>query len=212
MSFGRRGPIARAFHVDENWYEYGDLEMNLRTDVALAQACIKAANESGCRSKAVDYADFPIDTGTIVANAFLNPGGKIAAVVASNNLYHDFEKTEKLGRIAAEQAGLQGKRAAVVAIGGLSGRYFDHDIDIATDHIVREEDDTLNRALLEGMRGGDARLRSVLPNYTSEAKGDMGMKHMGWLLGAVGTFKGATVHGYGATYGAGAAAVEFHIT
>lgn len=202
-------PHSTGIHVDENWYEYGDLQMDLRADVDLAHACVKAANDCGYKSKPVDYADFPIDTGTIVANAFLNPHGTIPAIVAANNLYHDFDTTKAIGRLAAEQADLQGKRAAVIAVGGLSGHYFDRAIDVKEDKIVRDEDDASNRALLEAMtRGADA-LEAELPNYLANAKGDMGMKHLAWLLGGTGGFSGATVHGYGPTYGAGAAVVEF---
>ncbi|MBS0418762.1 MAG: tRNA U-34 5-methylaminomethyl-2-thiouridine biosynthesis protein [Proteobacteria bacterium] len=206
-------PHSTGLHVDENWYEYGDLQMNLRCDVGLAQACIKAASAAGVRSKAVDYDEFPIDTGTIVANAFVNPDGKIPAVVAANNLYHDFALTEKLGRLAAEQATAQGKRVAVLAVGGLSGSYFDHDIDIATDRVVRKEDDEANRSFLESLRkGSDDQIRTRIADYAKSTKADMGLKHMGWLLGATGGFKGATVHGYGATYGAGNAVVQFHLS
>jgi 2-aminophenol/2-amino-5-chlorophenol 1,6-dioxygenase subunit alpha len=198
-------------HVDENWYDFGDLQMNLRCDVDLAKACIKAACDAGVRSKAVDYDDFPIDTGTIVANAFVNPDGRIPAVVAANNLYHDFALTEKLGRLAAEQAQAQGKRAAVIAVGGLSGSYFDHDIDIATDRIVRSEDDEANRSLLADLqKGSNDTLRARIDDYAKLTKPDMGMKHLAWMLGATGGYKSATVHGYGATYGAGAAVVQFH--
>jgi 2-aminophenol/2-amino-5-chlorophenol 1,6-dioxygenase alpha subunit len=206
-------PHSSGRHVDENWYEYGDLQVNLRCDVALAQACIAAANQAGVRSKAVDYEDFPIDTGTIVANAFVNPDGKIPAIVAANNLYHSFEMTEKLGQIAASQASLQGKRAAVLAIGGLSASYFDHDIDIATDRIVRAEDDRANRELLEALSGGSAGgTRAKIEHYIKSTKADMGLKHLAWLLGATGGFKSAAVRAYGATYGAGAAVVEFTLT
>ncbi|WP_332812168.1 tRNA U-34 5-methylaminomethyl-2-thiouridine biosynthesis protein [Sphingomonas sp.] len=206
-------PHSTGIHVDENWYEYGDLQMNLRADTALAQSCITAATDAGIRSRAVDYDGFPIDTGTIVANSFLNPDGRIPAVVAANNLYHDFAKTEALGRIAAEQAELQGKRAAVIAVGGLSGSYFDHEIDIATDHIVSDKDDAANRALLEALAGGSANgLRDRIADFAGAAKGDMRMKHLGWLLGATGGFTGAKLLGYGATYGAGAAVVEFQLS
>lgn len=199
-------------HVDENWYEYGDLKMDLRSDVALAQACIKAATEAGVRSKAVDYENFPIDTGTIVASAFVNPTGRIPAVVASNNLYHDFLLTEKLGRLAAEQAATQGKRAVAIGVGGLSGSYFDREIDIREDRIVRSEDDKANRAFLEMIcRGSDGELAERIGKYAKETKADMGMKHLAWILGATGGFKSAKVHGYGATYGAGAAVVQFNI-
>lgn len=203
-------PHSTGLHVDENWYEYGDLQMDLRADVDLANACIAAANAAGVRSKPVDYDSFPIDTGTIVAGAFLNPDGHIPAVIAANNLYHDFAKTEGLGRLAAQQADLQGKRAAVIGIGGLSANYFDKDIDLAQDHIVNVSDDEANRALLADMEGGSAKLRPAIERYTGAVKADMGMKHLAWVLGAIGDYSSATVHGYGATYGAGAAIVEFH--
>lgn len=205
-------PHSTGKHVDENWYDYGDLEMNLRADVPLAEACIAAANAAGIRSKAVNYEGFPIDTGTIVANAFVNPDGKIPAVVAANNVYHDFEKTEKIAQIAVSEANKAGKRIAVLAIGGLSTSYFDHDIDLAEDHIVRDEDDKANRELLDLMTKGDtAALRSAIPDYAKAVKGDFGMKHLAWILGATGGIKGAKVHAYGPTYGAGAAVVEFKL-
>ena len=205
-------PHSVGHHVDDNWYEYGDLEMDLRTDVPLATACVAAANTAGVSSRPVDYDAFPIDTGTIVANAFLNPGGSIPTVIASNNLYHDFAKTESLGRLAAGQAERLGRRVAVIAVGGLSASYFDSDIDIATDHIVNDEDDAANKMLLEVMsEGGAERLRRHIGEAVKTTKTDMGLKHLGWLLGGVGDFGVATVHGYGPTYGAGAAVVEFQV-
>jgi 2-aminophenol/2-amino-5-chlorophenol 1,6-dioxygenase alpha subunit len=199
-------------HVDENWYEYGDLQMNLRSDVDLARACIAAATADGVRSKAVDYDHFPIDTGTIVANAFINPDGRIPAVVAANNVYHDFALTMKLGGIAAAQAKAQNKRAAVIAIGGLSGSYFDHEIDIAKDHVVRPEDDAANRAFLERLgKGSGKSLPDDIAEYAKAVKADMGGKHLAWILGATGGFRGASVLGYGATYGAGGAVVQFQL-
>lgn len=204
-------PHSTGLHVDENWYEYGDLQMDLRADVDLATACIAAANEAGIKSKPVNYEGFPIDTGTIVAGAFLNPAGTIPAVVAANNLYHDFAKTEMIAGLAAQQADMQGKRMAVIGVGGLSANYFDRDIDLAQDHIVSASDDQENRALLLAMAGGSAQLRSAIDHYTSAVKADMGMKHLAWVLGAIGDYSSATVHGYGATYGAGAAVVEFHL-
>jgi 2-aminophenol/2-amino-5-chlorophenol 1,6-dioxygenase alpha subunit len=203
-------PYSTGLHVDENWYEYGDLQMNLRIDVSLANACIAAANEAGIRSKPVDYEGFPIDTGTIVAGAFLNPTGGIPAVIAANNLYHDFAKTEAIAGLATQQADLQSKRVAVIGIGGLSANYFDRDIDIAQDHIVSASDDEANRALLAAMTAGSGTLRSDIDHYTATVKADMGMKHLAWVLGAIGNYGRATVHGYGATYGAGGAVVEFH--
>ena len=199
-------------HVDENWYEFGDLQTDLRIDIPLALACIEASTRAGLRSKAIDYEGFPIDTGTIVANGFLNPGSKVNVVIGANNLYHDFAKTELLGKLAAEQAELQGKRVAVVGVGGLSGKFFDQKLDITTDHIRGETDDELNRKLLSLMEAGDIDgLRAWLPDYVAETGADMGMKHMAWILGATGVFSGAKTLAYGPTYGAGAAVVQFAV-
>lgn len=199
-------------HVDENWYEFGDLQTNLRADVALANACIEAANAAGFPSKAVDYDEFPIDTGTIVAGGFLNPAGDIPAVIMANNLYYSFDETEQLAKLAADQADLQGKRVAVVGVGGLSGNYFDAKIDIATDHICTEEEDALNRKLLSLLESGDIdQLRAWLPEYCQGSRADMGMKHLAWILGATGGFRGAKTLGYGATWGSGAAVVQFEL-
>ena len=199
-------------HVDENWYEFGDLETDIRTDVALAKACVEAANNAGFPSKAVDYDDFPIDSGTIVASRFLNPTGELPMVIMANNLYYSFEETEQLAKLAADQADLADKRVAVVGVGGLSGNYFDAKIDITTDHICSEEEDGFNRKLLSLLESGDiAQLRSWLPEYCQGARPDMGMKHLAWVLGATGGFKGAKTLGYGATWGSGAAVVQFEL-
>ena len=64
---------------------------------------------------------FPIDTGTIVAARALDPDGARPFVLTSNNLYHDVDLTMKIAELAGAVAGRQGKRLAVVGVGGLSG-------------------------------------------------------------------------------------------
>lgn len=203
-------PHSTGVHVDENWYEFGDLPFDIKADVALAEACVAGSADIGVSAKPVDYEDFPIDTGTIVADAMLNPG-RVPLVIAANNVYHDFAKTEALAAMAAATAESQGKRVAVVAVGGLSGAYFDHSIDIATDHVRHEADDAANKAFLAALEQGSDAARAAVADYAGKAKADFGMKHLAWVLGAAGGFAGAKVHGYGATYGAGAAVVEFKL-
>jgi 2-aminophenol/2-amino-5-chlorophenol 1,6-dioxygenase subunit alpha len=60
---------SQGVHVDENWYEYGDLSYDITVDTELAHACVAAspARRRACRG--VNYDGFPIDTGTIVACA-----------------------------------------------------------------------------------------------------------------------------------------------
>ena len=199
-------------HVDENWYEYGDLEYRLTCDTELAAACIQGSKDIGISSKGVDYDKFPIDTGTIVANGFLNPSGSIPLTIGSNNLYHSFDDTVRLGQMAVEKASSMGRRVAVLGVGGLSGSIFRHEIDISTDGIAYAEDDEWNRKMLSRIQqGGNSKdLGAFAQEYAKEAKADMGFKHFAWVMGGLGgKVSGAQVHAYGATYGSGAAIIEF---
>ncbi len=196
--------------VDDNWYAHGDLPVDLRVDVALAEACIAGCAAIDVRAKGVDYDGFPIDSGTIVADTLLNRG-RVPLVIAANNVYHDFAAVERLAAMAVGAATEQGKRVAVVAVGGLSGAYFDTDIDLADDRIRHDADDAANRGFLAALAGGADSARAALGDYAAAAHPDMGMKHLAWIFGATGGFTGATTLGYGPTYGAGAAVVQFDV-
>ena len=98
-------------------------------------------------------------------------------------------------------------------MGGLSGAFFRHVIDIADDHIASEADDAWNRRILALMEAGDVDgLTAACPDFAREARAEMGFKHFAYVLGGIGgRFAGATVHHYGPLYGAGGAVVEFHL-
>lgn len=199
-------------HVDENWYEFGDLRYDIHADTELAHACVAASPRQGVHARGVNYDGFPIDTGTIVACTLLGIGSvERPLVVASNNLYHSGETTEKLGALAAAAADEQGKRVAVVGIGGLSGSLFRTEIDPRADRIASSDEDKWNQRILQLVESGDVgQLRNAIPQFAKEARADMGFKHFHWILGALkGRFVGARVHGYGPVYGSGAAVVEF---
>lgn len=199
-------------HVDENWYEFGDLPFDVYADTELAHACVAASPRIGVHARGVNYDGFPIDTGTIAACTLLGMGSaQRPLVVASNNLYHSAEVTEKLAGMAVACADEQGKRVAVVGVGGLSGSLFRTEIDPRSDRIAKPEDDKWNQRVLQLIESADiGQLRRVLPEFAREARAEMGFKHFHWVLGALkGRFVGARVHGYGPVYGSGAAVVEF---
>lgn len=198
-------------HVDHNWHEYGDLPFDISIDTGLTQAAIDNANAQGIKSKGVDYDQFPVDTGTIVASNFLNPENRLPLLNTSNNLYHDWDTTVRLGSLVAEEADRLGRKIAVVAVGGLSGAFYRQSIEIAEDRIVNAEDDAWNRRLLDLVEAGDGKaLLAACPEYAKEAKVDMGFKHMAFVAGALGDrLTGGQVHAYGPLYGAGAAVIEF---
>ena len=202
----------RGIHVDENWYEYGDLPYDLAIDIELAGRLVEGTRDMGITTKGVDYDGFPIDAGTIAAHAGLDPGKRYPLVIAANNLYHDYETTRRLGAMAAREAARMGRRVAVIGVGGLSGSTFTREIDIADDRIASQTDDEWNRRVLEMMVTGDAQaIQELAGNAAGAARVDMGFKHFAWLAGAMSErwSLGATVHAYGPIYGSGAAVVEF---
>lgn len=204
----------RGIHVDENWYEYGDLPFDLSIDTALARRLVEETRALGITAKGVDYDGFPIDAGTVTAHAFLDPGKRYPLVIAANNLYHDYETTRRLGAMAAREAVRMGRRVAVVGIGGLSGSTFTREIDVATDHVATPADDEWNRRVLERVAAGEPRaVQELAAGAGAAVRVDMGFKHFAWLAGAMGErwSGGATVHAYGPIYGSGAAVVEFHL-
>ena len=205
--------VLQGLHVDENWHEYGDLPFDMEIDVEFAGLALEKTAEAGIKAKGVDYDHFPVDTGSIVASNFLNPGGAISLAITSNNVYHDWQMTEALGRVAAESAAELGRKLAVVGVGGLSGSIYRHVIDISDDKIADVEEDEWNRKILTMMEQGDTKaLTRVCPDYAGAARVDMGFKHFAFILGAIGgNFSGATVHAYGPLYGSGGAVVEFDL-
>jgi len=198
-------------HVDENWHDYGELPYDMTIDTALTEGAVKACGGIGISAKAIDYDQFPIDSGTIVANALLNPAGRYPLVIAANNLYHDFDATRKIGAMVAEQARRQGKRVVVIGVGGLSGSIFRTEIDLRQDRVANPADDGWNRRMLDLLAAGDVKaVLDACPAYAKEAKADMGFKHFAWVLGALGgNWQQALVHAYAPVYGSGAAIVEF---
>jgi ABC-type branched-subunit amino acid transport system permease subunit/aromatic ring-opening dioxygenase catalytic subunit (LigB family) len=200
-------------HVDENWYEFGDLPYDIRIDTELAQAAVARCAAASIHAKGVDYDAFPIDTGTIVATTLLNPNGRLPVVVAANNIYHDFATTERLAAFAVEEARRLGRRVAVIGVGGLSSAMFRTDIDIRQDHVAGRTAEEWDHRMMDLMEKGDvAGLRAALPAYCQEANPDMGLKHLAWLLGAAGDrIDGAVVHAYGPAWGSGNAVVEFKL-
>ncbi|MBN9528701.1 MAG: tRNA U-34 5-methylaminomethyl-2-thiouridine biosynthesis protein [Alphaproteobacteria bacterium] len=206
-------PRVAGLHVDDNWYDYGDLPFDLAIDTELTAGCLAASAAAGISAKAVDYDGFPIDSGTITACRFLNGDGRLPFVLTSNNIYHDWAATERLGALAAGVARSAGRRIAVVGVGGLSGAMFREAIDIRDDRVASSADDRWNRRILELLERGDvAGVKAEAPRFAAEARADMGFKHLAFILGALGgRFYGARIHAYGPVYGSGAAVVEFRL-
>ncbi len=205
-----RGEVS-GVHVDETWHEFGEIPFSLRVDKAFAERCLAIANRETVRSRAVDYDAFPIDTGTLVAAHFLDPADRFTFGMTSNNLYHDREMTRRIGAVVREAAAEGEKSVVVVGVGGLSGTLYREAIEIRSDAVATSGDDDWNRRVLALLEKRDlAELESLWDDYCGAARVDMGLKHLAFVLGALGgVFERAEVLAYGPTYGAGAAVVSF---
>jgi 2-aminophenol/2-amino-5-chlorophenol 1,6-dioxygenase alpha subunit len=214
-------PNPTGLHVDENWYDLGDLPYDFRTDLDLARKTIDLGTAAGLQVRPVDYEGFPIDTGTLVALDFLNPKNEIPVVCISCNIYSGRDEELKLGRAAADAVRALGRRAVMVASTGLSGHYFTREITDDEDRIVNDADDVANRRLLDLMAAGkciDA--MDLVPEYAAATGADMQFKSYYWLMGAIGSGRvddkglgkvSGKVLGYGSIWGSGAAVVEFTV-
>ena len=87
----------------------------------------------------------------------------------------------------------------MVGVGGLSGSFFRHEIDIAEDRIAEPSEDEWNRRVLDLLAAGDLEgLRAVWDDYCKEARVDMGFKHLSFVLGGLDDhYDSAEVLGYG---------------
>jgi 2-aminophenol/2-amino-5-chlorophenol 1,6-dioxygenase alpha subunit len=197
--------------VDQTWHEAGHIDWELDIDTLVAQTAVDSTAAFGVNSRGCDYDAFPIDAGTIVLSKSMNQNVAIPMVVTTNNLYHDWDKTQLIARAAVEAAGRHNRSVSVVGIGGLSGSIFRHGIDFDEDRIFSDEDDAANGRLIDLITNADvAGIAEYLPDYAVAARADMGMKHLGFILGALGgSYAKADCLGYGPLCGSGGAVIEF---
>lgn len=197
-------------YVDPTFHDLGHIDWEIGVDLPVTERAIPMTSDFGVRSRGVNYDEFPIDPGTIVFSKTVNTGG-IPMVVTTNNLYHDWETTKKLGAAAVAAAEAEGRTVSVAVIGGLSGSFFRDGIAPEDDHIHSDREDQENRELLETIVSGDvAQAERLVLEYGRPYRADFGMKHLAFLHGALdGKYSKAEVHGYGPLMGSGAAVVEF---
>ncbi len=204
-------PAPEWVHVDHNWHEYGSMPYKFKVDPKFAEIYAEEVKKDGFTSFLTNYRGFPIDTGTIVAQKFLNPNNRLPAAMVSCNMYAEKHETISVGRAAARALERAGKKAIVVLVSNLSNRFFIQDIDPREDHISSAKDDEWNRKICELL--GEGRLEDtaqVARDFAREANGDMGFKGIWWLSGLTGEHNDFTgkLYDYQAVWGTGNAIVS----
>lgn len=198
----------KGVHVDENWYELGDLPYAFTIDQKFAQDLTKNITEAGLPAQAIDYNGFPVDTGTIVAQTLLNPRN-IPCTMVSSHVYLDHDKMLSLGQTVRKSIEASGESTVVIVVSGLSGHYFTQTIDLREDRIREPADDERNHKMLGYLvEGNYAKVRAHMGDYARDARADMGFKAMSWADGVINTNHPAEVRAYGPIYGTGNAVLR----
>ncbi len=204
-------PHLKGVHVDENWYELGDLHFDFKTDPRLSESFAKGVEESGLPTKVVSYDQFPVDTGTIVALNFLNPNAQTPVCLVSSGVYCDSAASFKIGKIMHSRLKSAGKKGIFVASSLLSARYFTQNINPKEDRIRDERDGVWNRKILALLESGNLKeVEECAATFRRESVPDMQFNAFHWLSGTLSQnpVKGRVLS-YGPIWGAGAAVVEF---
>ena len=198
-------------HVDENWHDMGDLPFQFKVDTPFAGKMAQAAKEIGCSTQLVDFEGFPVDTGTIVADALLNRKGLPTGMV-SCHVYADYAATRKLFAALRGAIEADGTPTAVVAVSSITTNYFTTNIDPREDHIRDQNDQIWMDKLLKSFEGGSMTLTdSIVRDMGAAVKTDMGLKAYAVVGGVIGdaAMRPATVVASGAIHGTGNAVVAF---
>ena len=204
-------PTLRGRHVDEMWYDLGDLPFDFDVDQTFAKSMAAFGSQEGHQTQIVDYEGFPVDTGTIVADRLLNRGRFVVNMVACS-LYLDLEEMERFAQTVRQAIEKDHQKTAVIGISSLSCQWHRHFIDYADDKDVSEPDDAYNRRLLGMLEAGTIRgCLDLLPEYGRLCHVDMGGKALPFLVGTGVAVEGRPAHvrAYGSIYGTGAAVVTF---
>ncbi|MEV6123125.1 hypothetical protein AB0M23_21865 [Streptomyces sp. NPDC052077] len=205
-------PRPQGVHVDENWYdfEYGTLRYSFPVDVELTEEWAAETERSGFQARRTRYEHFPIDTGTIVAQNFLNPGGKIPSALVSCNLY---AAADDLGEIAAagvRAAESSGKRVFLVAVSGMSSGLTQRWMAPEEDRVEKHEHQAWDRRMLDLLSDGDLeRALATRERYASEAQADSQFRALAFLAGTGRLTSPARVLAYGPLWGTGGAVVHW---
>lgn len=204
-------PQVKGLHVDENWYEWGDLPFDFKCDSTLGEKFAAAVTKKGFPTKTVDYEEFPIDTGTIVASRFLKQAGDIPVSIVSSWVYADADKSCQIGEAMREEILASGKKVFVLASSLLSTRYFTDEINPEDDRISNAEDEAWNQKILKVFQSGNLlEGRAVAEAYAKSGPRDMQFNAYHWLSGVLAkdAFAGELL-AYGPQWGTGAAVIEF---
>ncbi|NLU78526.1 2-amino-5-chlorophenol 1,6-dioxygenase subunit alpha [Micromonospora sp. HNM0581] len=207
-------PNPRGQHVDENWYayDYGLLDYDLRFDVDFTERWAARVQAARVQARRTRYDGFPIDTGTIVTSALLDPDRKLRWSQVSCNLYADADTLADVGRAGAAAARDAGLRAAVVVVTGMSSGLIQQWIEPGQDRIGAPGHDQWNTRILDLLTAGKVdEVLAVREDFARQAQADSQFRALAFASGADATTGPAHLHAYGPIWGTGGAVVSWNL-
>ncbi len=213
------GPDAAGIHVDDNWYDLGDISYQLNFDPKLVEDCAHAAEIRGFQTKVIRYPGFPIDTGTLVAHNLILKGArqhhpdhsfKVGAVSCS--IYSDYLDTFELACSLQAVLKDQGTPTGVVVVSLLSGRTLSDDFGEVPEQIASQADEIFNQECLQAIDHADIdHLKSLVETKGGASCADMGLRGLAFLegLGLWTATQGGQLMAYGPIHGTGGAVISF---
>ena len=205
-------PNPTGTRVDENWYayDYGTLSYDLTVDTEFTERWAQEMEAEGFEARRTHYEHFPIDTGVVVAQPLLDPGGTLPVALVSTNLYASAEDIGKLALTALRAGVATGRSLAFVAISGLSSALTQRWIEPGEDRIESPEHERWNRRMLDLMAAG--RVDEALAqsdDYAMAAQADSQFRGLAFLAGTGCLTHPADVRAYGPVWGTGGAVVHW---
>ncbi|MFV2018103.1 2-amino-5-chlorophenol 1,6-dioxygenase subunit alpha [Micromonospora sp. LOL_023] len=207
-------PNPRGGHTDENWYayDYGHLEYDLRFDVDFTERWAARIDSCGMQARRTRYDGFPIDTGTIVASALIDPRRSLRWAQVSCNLYADADTLARVGRAGAQTAHDAGLRAAVVVVSGMSSGLIQQWIEPDQDHIAEPAHDRWNLRILQLLLDGQIdEALAVREDFARQAQADSQFRALAFLAGTGAATGAAQQHTYGPIWGTGGAVLSWNL-
>ena len=196
-------------HVDETFHDGPDLNFSFHVDAAAAHRLAQAGQQQGFQLQVVDYEGFPVDTGTIVADHWLNRG-RFKAMMLSSAVYADHRATAQLASTLFPALTADRVPTALILVSGLSGHAYTTEIDLREDQLANAADDAFNQRLLASLATREAEVVLALAAREGRAhRLDMGGKALAFLAGSGAWRRPGKVRSYGALYGTGAAVITF---
>ncbi|MET8232786.1 2-amino-5-chlorophenol 1,6-dioxygenase subunit alpha [Micromonospora sp. NPDC005298] len=207
-------PNPRGEHVDENWYayDYGLLRYDLRFDVPFTERWADHVQKGGMQARRTRYDGFPIDTGTIITSALLDPDRELRWSQVSCNLYADAQTLADVGAAGAAAAREAGVRAAVVVVTGMSSGLIQQWIEPHEDHIGDPAHDRWNRRVLDLLTAGKVdEVLKIREDFARQAQADSQFRALAFAAGAGAAAGPAQLHAYGPLWGTGGAVLSWNL-